>query len=615
MIPGLVAHLWQSTLFAAAAWLLTLVLRRNAARVRYWILFIASMKFLIPFALLVGLGTLVPLRPVTPPVQTAWVAVAEQIGQPLIAVPTVATRVAIIGGRASRNYVVAAALALWVCGFAVIMICWLNRWRRVRALRISAVSMRIPALELAVPVVSAPGLVEPGVFGIFRPVLLLPQGIWEQFEPAQLDAILAHELCHVRRRDNLTATIHMAVQAIFWFHPLIWWVGARLVDERERACDEDVLRLGCKPQVYAAGILNVCKLYVETPLACVSGVTGADLNKRIEAIMKNRIVRRLDFTRKAALALAATAALVVPVAIGVMNAPAIRAQSLAAAAAIPRFEVASVKPTLNWSDYVSQEIAAGRTSGGGMRISGNHVDIDSMSMLGLISKAYRFDSRLIVGPDWVHGNEASFAVHALMPEGTTAAQIPDMMRALLEERFHLTAHRVVADQPAYALSIGKNGPKLKDPGDPDPSTCSDWVDGPVGTDNRSCRGSKVIGDRTVKMLLMMKTTWGPMLATWSANERHEEYFRITMADLVDILKQGLSPAPGIGPAPVPFLQIVDRTGIEGPWHVALDTTGGLDERLSSYAASLERQGLRLERTTASVEKLIIDNVDRAPTEN
>ena len=280
-----------------------------------------------------------------------------------------------------------------------------------------------------------------------------------------------------------------------------------------------------------------------------------------------------------------------------------------------RFEVASVKPTLDWSDYVSHEIAAGRTSGGGIHISGRRVDIDSMSMLMLISKAYRFDSRLIAGPDWVNGNEVSFAVHALMPEGTSTEQVPDMMRSLLEERFHLATHRMVADQPAFELLAGQNGPKLKAPGDPDPSTCSDWVDGPVGTDNRSCRESKVVGDRTVKMLLMMKTTWGPMLATWSGNERHEEYFRITMTDLTEILKQGLSPAPALGPAQVPFVQIVDRTGIEGAWHIVLDTTGGLDERLSSYAASLEKQGLRLERATAPVEKLIVDNADRVPTEN
>src|SRR5262249_54214825 len=169
---------------------------------------------------------------------------------------------------------------------AAITICWAGRWKRIGELRRRATPLRLRnCIESAIPIMSTPGLVEPGVFGVFRPILLLPEGIGERLNDAQLEAILAHELCHVRRRDNLTATIHMAVQAVFWFHPLVWWLGARLVDERERACDEEVLRLGNRPQVYAAGILNVCKLYVESPLACVSGVTGADLKKRIGSIM------------------------------------------------------------------------------------------------------------------------------------------------------------------------------------------------------------------------------------------------------------------------------------------------------------------------------------------
>ena len=78
----------------------------------------------------------------------------------------------------------------------------------------------------------------------------------------------------------------MAVQAIFWFHPLVWWIGARLVDERERACDAEVVRLGSDPRVYAESLLKTCQFYVESPLVCVSGVTGSDLKKGIEQIMR-----------------------------------------------------------------------------------------------------------------------------------------------------------------------------------------------------------------------------------------------------------------------------------------------------------------------------------------
>jgi beta-lactamase regulating signal transducer with metallopeptidase domain len=109
----------------------------------------------------------------------------------------------------------------------------------------------------------------------------------------------------------------MLVEAVFWFHPLVWWIGARLVEERERACDEDVLRSGVEPHVYAEGILKVCELYLASPLACVAGVTGGDLKKRIEAIMSDRAGRTLSTGRKIVLTVAGLAALAAPVTIGI----------------------------------------------------------------------------------------------------------------------------------------------------------------------------------------------------------------------------------------------------------------------------------------------------------
>jgi bla regulator protein BlaR1 len=109
--------------------------------------------------------------------------------------------------------------------------------------------------------------------------------------------------------------------------------------ERERACDEGVLLLGSEPEAYAAGILKICELYLESPLQCVAGMTGANLKNRIELIMKNRIALRLSFAKKAALAVAGIAAVAAPILVGVMSATRIlNAQSP------PAFEVASVKP-------------------------------------------------------------------------------------------------------------------------------------------------------------------------------------------------------------------------------------------------------------------------------
>ncbi len=72
----------------------------------------------------------------------------------------------------------------------------------------------------------------------------------------QLKSILAREACHVRRRDNLTAAMHMIAEALFWFHPAVWWIEHHLIEERELACDEAVLRLGNEARVYAESILK-----------------------------------------------------------------------------------------------------------------------------------------------------------------------------------------------------------------------------------------------------------------------------------------------------------------------------------------------------------------------
>ena len=169
---------------------------------------------------------------------------------------------------------------------------------------------------------SSPSAFEPGVVGILRPVLLLPEGLVDRLTRGQLDAILAHERAHVRAHDNLVAVVHMAVEAIFWFHPLVWWIERRMIDERERACDEAVVRAGKRPADYAEGILVVCRWSHEWPVMCVSGVTGSDLRTRIETILANRLGRRLHMTGRLLLAGAALIVIGGPIGIGLLDAAA-----------------------------------------------------------------------------------------------------------------------------------------------------------------------------------------------------------------------------------------------------------------------------------------------------
>ena len=350
-------HLWQSTGLAAVAVLLALALRANHARERYWLWLAASVKFLIPFAVLAAVGSRLGrwLIPATPVSRLPFVM--EQIVQPFGPIRDAALPMAAPApSPATAALLPALLLAFWFCGFVAVLLYRWARWRRVAAAVRSSTPLKegreqealrrlqwgrpgyprrswVRLSKPAISLVSSSAKLEPGVFGIFRPVLWLPAGIGDRLEDAELEAILAHELCHVRRRDNLFAAIHMAVEAIFWFHPLVWWLGARLVEERERACDEEVLRLGSDPQVYAESILKVCEFYLASPVACTAGVTGGDLKKRIEGIMTARVVHKLNFAQTLLFAIAAIGAVAAPIAAGLVGSPRGEGQAQAGAAA------------------------------------------------------------------------------------------------------------------------------------------------------------------------------------------------------------------------------------------------------------------------------------------
>ena len=177
MISALTNHLWQSTLFACAMGLLTLRLRRNRAAVRHGLWLAASVKFLVPFSLLVGLGSELKL-PKAPAVAQPRVEVVEQIREP---VAILASPARLLPQRDSKLFP-SILFTLWLCGFTANGLAWWRGWRQVReALRVAS-PLRS---NLPIPALSSSARLEPGVFGVFRPRLLLPDGLSEHLTPAQ----------------------------------------------------------------------------------------------------------------------------------------------------------------------------------------------------------------------------------------------------------------------------------------------------------------------------------------------------------------------------------------------------------------------------------------------
>ncbi len=423
----------------------------NRAQVRYWLWVSTSLKFFVPFALLMSIGRYV--QPLVPSVHRLAgespivVYTIEQFSQPLF--PRSAQSAPEI-----TDLALFVIFCIWLCGFMAIALMRLRSWFHIRAAVRISTAINIPAMA---EVRLTPGLLEPGIVGCLRPIILLPDGILERLTPSELTAVLAHELFHVRRHDNLFASIHMLVEAIFWFHPIVWWIGAHLVEERERACDEEVLRIGNQPDVYANAILNVCKLYLESPLGCVSGIGGASVRKRVETILFNRRAQGVNHAKKVLLAGFGVAALagsfVIGLLISVGDPSPTLAQSKAAvvsqAQAPPKYEVSSIKPNAD-SDF---QFRFDIEPNGILYATG-------ITLRRLMMTAYQIQGfRLIGGPDWVSNRR--WDVQAKPSRAASNKQVWPMLRGLLEDRFQLRVHSETRNMPVYELTVGPHGSKLQ----------------------------------------------------------------------------------------------------------------------------------------------------------
>jgi bla regulator protein blaR1 len=456
-------HLWQSTLFAGCVGLLTVALKKNHAQVRHALWLSASVKFLVPFSLLMGLGShLMRARP--PEIVTQEFSFAvQQISQPFgsteqPAAPATALNASPLVVRSLGTLL----SVVWLAGCAAVLFLWWLRWRRViRAVNeISVATEEREARALRcleqkigsrrrVEVVISKSALEPGIVGIFRPILLLPTGLSDRLIDLQLEAIITHELCHVRRWDNLTAAIHMLVESVFWFHPLVWWIGARMVDERERACDEEVLMYGNEPQAYAEGIIRVCQLCLESQLVCVSGVTGSNLEKRIEAIMIHRAARKLTLGKKLLLAGLGAATIAAPLTIGLLNPASSRAQSQPAVSGGSAVDTVSIKPTAAPVNFAKVQTTANANASSQFSATGITVAL-------LLSTAYDVNSfQISGGPAWM--NSKRFDVNVT---GASQDSVKADLQNALSDQFKVRFHRETNQVAGYDLVIASGGAKL-----------------------------------------------------------------------------------------------------------------------------------------------------------
>lgn len=340
--------------------------------------------------------------------------------------------------------------------------------------------------------------------GWLRPAILLPLE-WREWDGVKLHAVLAHEGEHIRRRDGLIAAIAGINRSILWFHPLAWWLERRLALLAELACDEACVAAMGDPERYASLLIEMTRTVdasggrLREHALAMAG--GSRIGMRVRSILQDgrRFSKGVSRLGWAAIMLggvplvwaAGTITLdrqvaPLPLRVPLLNTPKPPVQVAQARPSAPatkppapvapaQFEVASIRPTLTAGFRDSFTMHPGR------------VEIANVSLQRLMEYAFRLPEKQVDGPQWLHHwGGPHFDILAKLPQGARADQIPEMIRALLVDRFKLVYHLEHRDQSIDVLVVSKSGLKLEElarppalasPADPDAPANMQTVNG------------------------------------------------------------------------------------------------------------------------------------------
>jgi beta-lactamase regulating signal transducer with metallopeptidase domain len=314
---ALVHFLWQGVAIAAALALVRLVLPERAARLRY----------------LSGCAALVAM--LAAPVFTFLLLHDGASGEAVAVAASPASEApglapAIAGGSAidraaaplwlesAREWLDPAipwVLAVWLAGVCLLSLRLAGGWAAARRLALRGCEPAAPewlatlarlrdALGMSRPVrLTASALAEvPSVVGWLRPVVVVPVSVLAGMTPWQIEAILAHELAHIRRHDYLVNILQSAVETLLFYHPATWWVSRQVREERERCCDDVAVELCGDPAGYVRALAELEALRAAPALAL--SATGGSLLGRARRLLAARDARRPSASVAGAVALA-----------------------------------------------------------------------------------------------------------------------------------------------------------------------------------------------------------------------------------------------------------------------------------------------------------------------
>ena len=476
------------------------------------------------------------------------------------------------------------AVAIWLVGASALSIRLLGSWLMAARLRWTMTRpaplewcQAVERLGALLGLTRAVGLhvsamvQSPVVIGAWRPLVLVPVGMLAGLPAAQVEALLMHELEHIRRHDYLVNILQRVAEALLFYHPAVWWVSGHIRVEREHCCDDAAIAVGGDVLAYVNAL---AELAVSQParLAAVAA-NGGSLADRIARLLGER---RPATGRRGTV-------------LGVVMLAAASYCVFAQSDARPTFQAASIK----------QNASLGPSLHLVLRKPGGRLTADNAPLKLLIQNAYAVQAyQILGGPGWI--NSDGYDIEAKPETDIDYKQMELMLQSLLAERFKLTLHRETRELPVYTLTAAKSGLKLPLPKE---GAC---VSPPPGAPLPPPQAGAAMPCGTLGVGM------GETGLRMQGN-------KVSITELVAEL------------AAVLGVPVLDKTDFIGKFNVDLSFTPdeniqGLGGTLSAappppdparpniFTALQEQMGLKLTSSKGPVEVLVIDRVER-PTAN
>jgi uncharacterized protein (TIGR03435 family) len=274
----------------------------------------------------------------------------------------------------------------------------------------------------------------PIVVGGLRPVVLIPAGALLGLPRDHIEALLAHELAHIRRHDYFVNILQSAIEALLFYHPAVWWISNQIRNERELCCDDVAVAISGDAINYARALADLESqrpAHFNPALAA----SGGSLRERIGRLLGQPTRGRRQLPGPGSVI---TGILIITAVCGLFAQTPVRRS----------FETISIKPNDLGGGEVHEHNSPGRLNA---RMSAKHLIRDAFAVK---------DFQIIGGPAWLGNNNYDFLATTATPIEMNDEVLEPYLQSLLADRFQLKYHRETKEFPIYFLLAAKTGPKL-----------------------------------------------------------------------------------------------------------------------------------------------------------